>query len=59
MKILVIVDSIDIEDSSGSKANMALIYNLVAAGFEVLVYHYTLREIQLQGVNCFAIPEIK
>ncbi|MBC7845876.1 MAG: UDP-glycosyltransferase [Flavobacterium sp.] len=59
MKILVVVDSINIEDSSGSKANVALIHNLVEAGFEVLVYHYTLRDIQLPGVACFAIPEIK
>ncbi len=59
MKILVVVDSINIEDSSGSKANVALINNLVEAGFEVLVYHYTLKNIQLQGVSCYAIPEIK
>lgn len=59
MKILVVVESINIEDSSGSKANVALIHNLVEAGFEVLVYHYTLKNIQLVGVNCFAIPEIK
>jgi hypothetical protein len=59
MKILVVVDSINIEDSSGSKANVALIHNLVAAGFEVVVYHYTLKKILLAGVNCFAIPEIK
>lgn len=59
MKILVVVDSINIEDSSGSKANVALINNLVEAGFDVLVYHYTLRDIQLQGASCFAIPEIK
>ena len=59
MKILIVVDSINIEDSSGSKANVALIHNLVEAGFEVLVYHYTLKNIQLEGINCFAIPEIK
>jgi len=59
MKILVVVDSINIEDSSGSKANVALIHNLIDAGFEVEVYHYTLKNIQLAGVNCFAIPEIK
>jgi hypothetical protein len=59
MKILVVVDSINIEDSSGSKANVALIYNLAEAGFEVLVYHYTLKNIQLSRVKCFAIPEIK
>ena len=59
MKILVVVDSINIEDSSGSKANVALIHNLVEAGFELLVYHYTLKNIQLEGVDCIAIPEIK
>ncbi len=59
MKILVVVDSINIEDSSGSKANVALITNLVAAGFDVLVYHYTLKIIELEGVRCYAIPEIK
>lgn len=59
MKILVVVDSINIEDSSGSKANVALINNLVEAGFDLVVYHYTLRDIQLKGVSCYAIPEIK
>ncbi|WP_233588545.1 MULTISPECIES: UDP-glycosyltransferase [unclassified Flavobacterium] len=59
MKILVVVDSINIEDSSGSKANVALIKNLAEAGFDVLVYHYTLRNIHLAGVRCYAIPEIK
>jgi hypothetical protein len=59
MKILVVVDSINIEDSSGSKANVAMIQNLASAGFEVSVYHYTLKNIQLSGILCFAIPEIK
>lgn len=59
MKILVVVDSINIEDSSGSKANVALINNLAEAGFEILVYHYTLKNIQLKGVTCYAISEIK
>ncbi len=58
-KIVVIVDSINIEDSSGSKANVALINNLAEAGFEVVVYHYTLKPILLPGINCYAIPEIK
>lgn len=59
MKILVVVDSIDIEDSSGSKANVALINNLVKAGCEIIVYHYTKKNIQLSGAHCFSIPEIK
>lgn len=58
-KILVVVDSINIEDSSGSKANIALITNLHEAGFDVLVYHYTLQNIQLENVATVAIPEIK
>jgi len=60
MKILVVVDSINIEDSSGSKSNVALIDNLTAGGFEVLVYHYTLKNIQLSAINpTYAIPELK
>ncbi|OXA92215.1 glycosyltransferase family protein [Flavobacterium hercynium] len=58
-KILIVVDSINIEDSSGSKANVALINNLHQAGFEILVYHYTRKDIQLQHINTFSIPEIK
>lgn len=59
MKILVVVDSINVEDSSGSKGRVALIKNLADAGFEVIVYHYTLKNIQLSGVSCYAIREIK
>ena len=59
MKIVVVVDSINVDDSSGSKANVALINNLASAGFEVYVYHYTLKNIQLDGVSCISIPQIK
>ena len=38
-RILVVVESIDVDDSSGSKANVALIKNLAKAGFELQVYH--------------------
>ncbi|TDP00871.1 UDP-glycosyltransferase [Flavobacterium sp. 245] len=58
-KILVVAESIDVNDSSGTKGRVALIYNLVEAGFEVLVYHYTRKNIQLAGVDCISIPEIK
>ena len=59
MKILVVAESIDIEDSSGSKANVALITNLKGAGFEILVYHYTRKNIKLEEINTIAIAEIK
>jgi hypothetical protein len=58
-KILIVVDSINVNDSSGSKANVALINNLVKGGFDVLVYHYTRINIQLKNVECFSIPEKK
>lgn len=56
-KILIVVESIDIDDSSGSKANVALINNLHLAGFDLRVYHYTLKEIQLSGISCISIRE--
>jgi len=59
MKILIVVDSININDSSGSKANVAIINNLAQAGFEVKVYHYTQKNIQMEGIDCVSIPEIK
>ncbi len=58
-KILVVVDSIDVNDSSGSKANVALILNLKEAGFEVKVFHYTQKEIHLPNIECVSIPEKK
>jgi glycosyltransferase involved in cell wall biosynthesis len=55
--ILVVVESIDVEDSSGSKANVALIKNLHKAGFDLQVYHYTRNNIDLPGIPCYHIKE--
>ncbi|NLP58162.1 glycosyltransferase [Lutibacter sp. B1] len=59
IKILVVVDSIDIDDSSGSKANVAFIQNLKKAGFGLKVYHYSRKKIQLDEIDCVSIKEIK
>ena len=56
-KILVVAESIDLEDSSGTKGRVALIKNLHKSGFEVIVYHYTRKEIQLDGIPCHSIKE--
>lgn len=40
-EILIITDSIDINSSSGSKTNLAIIDNLVYCGFNVFVIHNT------------------
>jgi hypothetical protein len=58
-KILIVVDSIDVNDSSGSKANVALIHNLQKIGYKLIVYHYTLKEIQIPDVKCISIKEKK
>lgn len=58
-KILVVVDSIDVNDSSGSKANVALIQNLQSIGCSVSVLHYTQKPIHLKNIECIQIKEIK
>jgi hypothetical protein len=57
IKILIISESIDVEDSSGTKGRVALIKNLHKIGYNVVVYHYTRKEIQLSGIPCVAIKE--
>lgn len=57
--IIVIVDSIDVNDSSGSKANVALIKNLLAIHYHVTVYHYTRKVINIEGASCISIKEQK
>ncbi len=59
MKILVITDSINTNDSSGAKANVALIQNLNKAGFQLKVYHFTRKEITLEDIPCVAVKERK
>lgn len=56
-KILIIAESIDIEDSSGTKGRVALIQNLFAAGFDIQVHHYSRKKIQLTGITCVEIKE--
>jgi len=59
LKLLIVSESIDIEDSSGSKVNVALIKNLKKVGCSVKVLHYTRKNIQLEGINCISIKECR
>ncbi len=54
-RILVVVDSINQEDSSGSKCNVALIINLVKAGYQVKVYHHSRKNISIEGAECIMV----
>jgi len=58
-KILIISESLDVNDSSGTKGRVALIKNLIKEEFELKVYHYTRKEINLEGIDCEAIKEQK
>jgi len=58
-KLLIVTDSINHEDSSGSKANVAFIKSLVVSGYEVIVIHYTQREIQIEGATCLLAKQRK
>ncbi len=63
-KILIIVESLDINDSSGSKGRISLIKNISKCGFQLRVCHYTrknvdLKSIGFENIECIAIPEKK
>lgn len=59
IKILVVVESIDIDDSSATKGRVALIKNLITIGYDVSVLHYTRRPASIEGVVCIPIKERK
>ena len=59
MRILIISESINVEDSSASKGRVALITNLHKAGYVLKVLHYSHKEIQLPGIDCTLIKEQK
>lgn len=58
-KIVVVVESVDVNDSSGTKVNLAMIQNLKQLGYDVTALHYTLKEIQIEGVRCISVKERK
>jgi len=59
MRILVISESINIEDSSASKVNVALITNLKKAGYQIKVLHFSHKKILLKDIECSLIKENK
>lgn len=59
MRILVLAETLDLKGSSAGKANYALIKSLLTAGFEMTVYHYSYKTINLPGVESILIQERK
>ncbi|NEV93942.1 glycosyltransferase family 4 protein [Psychroflexus sp. YR1-1] len=58
-KILVLTESIEVNDSSGSKANVALIKNLIKLKHSLKVYHLDRSRSKIEGVETFAIKRYK
>jgi hypothetical protein len=58
-KIVILSESINVNDSSCSKCNVALIQNLKQCGYDVKVYHFTRQNIKLANIKCIEIKEIK
>lgn len=58
-KILIIAESLDVENSSGAKGRVALIENLKQLGFNLIVFHYTRKEITIDQIPCIQIKEKK
>jgi hypothetical protein len=59
MRILVITESLNVEENSASKVNFAMVVNLVKAGFEVKVYHYSYKEVVINSAASVLIKENK
>lgn len=59
MKCFIVIESLDINDSSGTKGRLALMDNLTKLGYNLTVLHYTQRNIHIEGVNCHLVKERK
>ncbi|MCB0447738.1 MAG: UDP-glycosyltransferase [Gelidibacter sp.] len=57
--LLVVIESLNVDDSSGTKGRVAFIKSLAQAGYAVTVLHFTQKELQLEGVACHAVKEQK
>jgi glycosyltransferase involved in cell wall biosynthesis len=58
-QILVLAESLDVNASSAAKGRVAFINSFKAAGFTITVYHYSQKDISIDGVNCISIFELK
>lgn len=56
-RLLIAVDSIDVNDSSGTKGRVALIQNMVKLGYDLTVLHYTQKDLSIPGTQCISVKE--
>jgi len=58
-KLLILADDIDVNLSSGGKANYAFICALIECGFSLKVYHYSHKEVFFERTESILIKENK
>lgn len=58
-KILVVIESLDVNDSSGTKGRVALLQSFIKAGYNITVLHYSQVEISINGMECISVKEKK
>lgn len=59
MKILIVIETIDVNASSGAKGRIALIKAFKTLGYIPVVYHYSNTPQSLDGIECHHIKEHK
>lgn len=58
-RILVLCESLDVNDSSATKGRVAFIESFKKIGCDVTVLHFTQREIFIENTHCIAVKEVK
>ena len=57
--ILVILESLEVNDSSATKGRIAFLHQFLNAGFKVEALHYTRKKIDLQQIKTYQVKENK
>lgn len=58
-KILVVIESLDANDSSGTKGRLALLQSFIKIGCDITALHYSQKNIEIEGITCIDIREQK
>jgi glycosyltransferase involved in cell wall biosynthesis len=58
-KILIVADTLDQEKSSGAKGRIALIQGFIDQGYALKIWHYSRKDVLINGATVVSIPENK
>lgn len=58
-RILVVIESLDANDSSGTKGRLALLQSFKKIGYDITALHYSQVDINIDGIECISVKEKK